>query len=30
MLVDDPGAVRGFEVVRDPEVSDHCPLVLTV
>lgn len=28
MLVSDAGAVRGFDVVRDPEVSDHCPLVL--
>lgn len=28
MLVDDEAAVRDFRVVRDPEVSDHCPLVL--
>ena len=30
MLIDQLGAVKGFEVVRDPEVSDHCPLVLTL
>lgn len=30
MAVSDEGAVRGFDVVADPEVSDHCPLVLTV
>ena len=30
MMVSDPGAVQRFAVVRDPEVSDHCPLVLTV
>ncbi|SEN81302.1 endonuclease/exonuclease/phosphatase family protein [Palleronia pelagia] len=28
MLVDDPDAVRRFDVVRAPEVSDHCPLEL--
>ena len=28
MLVDDVSAVRGFDVVCAPEVSDHCPLVL--
>ncbi|MCT4370367.1 endonuclease/exonuclease/phosphatase family protein [Yangia mangrovi] len=28
MLVSDAAAVRGFSVVRDPEVSDHCPLLL--
>ena len=28
MLINDPGAVRAFGVVFDPEVSDHCPLVL--
>lgn len=28
MLVNDVNAVRGFDVVYDPEVSDHCPLVL--
>jgi endonuclease/exonuclease/phosphatase family metal-dependent hydrolase len=28
MLISDPGALRGFEVVYDPEVSDHCPLLL--
>lgn len=30
MLVSDTAAVRGFEVVYQPEVSDHCPLVLQV
>ncbi|NBB82829.1 MAG: endonuclease/exonuclease/phosphatase family protein [Alphaproteobacteria bacterium] len=30
MLVDDMAAVRAFTVVREPEVSDHCPLVLEV
>ncbi|MEO0485481.1 MAG: endonuclease/exonuclease/phosphatase family protein [Pseudomonadota bacterium] len=30
MLVNDPAAVRGFDVVYTPEVSDHCPLVLTI
>lgn len=30
MLVSDPAAVREFDVVYDPEVSDHCPLVLTI
>ncbi len=28
MLVSRPDCVRAFDVVRDPEVSDHCPLVL--
>lgn len=28
MLISDEGAVRGFDVIHDPEVSDHCPLVL--
>jgi hypothetical protein len=28
MLIDQPEAVLGFEVVQTPEVSDHCPLVL--
>ncbi|WP_236687806.1 hypothetical protein [Jannaschia aquimarina] len=28
MLVDPVASVRGFEVVRSPEVSDHCPPVL--
>lgn len=28
MLISDPGAVQAFDVVHDPEVSDHCPLVL--
>ncbi len=30
MLVDATLADAPFEVVRDPEVSDHCPLVLTL
>ena len=28
LLVSDPDAVRGFEIVASPEVSDHRPLVL--
>ena len=28
MLIDDEDAVRSFDVIYDPEVSDHCPLVL--
>ncbi len=28
LLVNDQVAVRSFDVVRDPVVSDHCPLVL--
>ncbi len=30
MLISDAAAVAGFDVVTDPEVSDHCPLVLTI
>ena len=30
MLINDPGAVRGFDVIYSPEVSDHCPLVLDI
>ncbi len=30
MLVNDAVTVQGFEVVTDPEVSDHRPLVLTI
>ena len=30
MLVDDPTAVKSFDVVRSPEVSDHCPLIVEV
>lgn len=30
MLVSDENAVKGFDVVHDPEVSDHCPLTLTL
>lgn len=28
MMVNDTSAVRTFDVIYDPEVSDHCPLVL--
>ncbi|MGQ0567799.1 MAG: endonuclease/exonuclease/phosphatase family protein [Gemmobacter sp.] len=28
LLVDRPGQVVDFDVLRDPEVSDHCPLIL--
>lgn len=30
MLINNEGAVRDFDVVHDPEVSDHCPLVLSL
>ncbi len=30
MLINDAQAVRGFDVIYDPEVSDHCPLLLTL
>lgn len=30
MLVSDDSAVRSFDVVYEPEVSDHCPLVLEI
>lgn len=30
LLIDDESAVQSFDVVRMPEVSDHCPLVLTL
>ncbi|WP_299629056.1 endonuclease/exonuclease/phosphatase family protein [uncultured Tateyamaria sp.] len=30
MLINETDAVRNFDVVYDPEVSDHCPLVLTI
>ncbi|MDF0595079.1 endonuclease/exonuclease/phosphatase family protein [Psychromarinibacter halotolerans] len=30
MLVNREQDVRGFDVIRDPEVSDHCPLVLSL
>lgn len=30
MLIDRAQAVKGFQVVQHPEVSDHCPLVLEV
>jgi len=28
MLIDREDAVKSFDVIHDPEVSDHCPLVL--
>jgi endonuclease/exonuclease/phosphatase family metal-dependent hydrolase len=28
LLVSEPDAVNNFEVLTEPEVSDHCPLVL--
>ncbi|MBW4706791.1 endonuclease/exonuclease/phosphatase family protein [Roseobacter sp. YSTF-M11] len=28
MLISDANAMQGFDVIYDPEVSDHCPLVL--
>ena len=28
MLIDDPAVVKSFKVVRSPEVSDHCPLIV--
>jgi len=28
LLINDADAVQRFDVVYDPEVSDHCPLVL--
>lgn len=30
MCVSDPAAVLDFQVIRCPELSDHCPLVLTL
>jgi endonuclease/exonuclease/phosphatase family metal-dependent hydrolase len=30
MLISDADAVQKFDVVYDPEVSDHCPLVLNI
>lgn len=30
MLINDADAVQKFDVIYDPEVSDHCPLVLTL
>jgi endonuclease/exonuclease/phosphatase family metal-dependent hydrolase len=30
MLINRPEAAVAFDVVRDPEVSDHCPLVLEI
>jgi endonuclease/exonuclease/phosphatase family metal-dependent hydrolase len=30
MLVDDVAAVIGFQVVSQPEISDHCPLLLEI
>ena len=28
MLINREDAVKGFDVIHDPEVSDHCPLIL--
>lgn len=28
MLIDREEAVKGFDVIHEPEVSDHCPLIL--
>ena len=30
MLIDRPDEVRRFQVVYEPEISDHCPLVLEI
>lgn len=30
MLIDQEEAVKSFDVIHDPEMSDHCPLVLEV
>jgi endonuclease/exonuclease/phosphatase family metal-dependent hydrolase len=30
LLVSDPSAVARFEIVRAPEVSDHCPLLVEI
>lgn len=30
MLIDQEEAVKAFDVIHDPEVSDHCPIVLEV
>lgn len=30
MLTNRPAEVRRFDVVMDPEVSDHCPLILEI
>ncbi len=30
MLIDQEDAVKSFDVIHDPEVSDHCPLILEV
>ena len=30
MLIDHEDAVKSFDVIHDPEVSDHCPLILEV
>ncbi|MDH3264364.1 MAG: endonuclease/exonuclease/phosphatase family protein, partial [Paracoccaceae bacterium] len=30
MLINNEDAVRDFDVIHDPEVSDHCPLVLSL
>lgn len=30
LLVSDPGEVKEFKIIRTPEVSDHCPLVVEI
>jgi exonuclease III len=30
LLVNRPEAVKAFDVIHDPEVSDHCPLILEI
>ena len=30
MLINREASVQGFDVIQDPEVSDHCPLVLEI
>lgn len=30
MLISDPTAIKDFDVIFDPEVSDHCPLILKI
>ena len=30
MLVSKPDMVRAFDVIYDPEISDHCPLLLEI
>ena len=30
MLINREEVVKSFDVIRDPEVSDHCPLLLAI